>query len=1565
MGDGGQAIPFIALNAATGKFDVTPEAAVFLNSIDEPVAVIAVVGLYRTGKSFLMNRILLNQSGGFQVGPTVNPCTKGLWLWDKVCDGEDKDGNKKRYIIIDTEGIGALDTNTQHDSTIFSLALLLSSFFVYNSVGSIDEGALNNLSLVVNLTKHIHVRSSAQGGEDDGADFAQYFPSFLWLVRDFTLQLVTPDGQPFTSKEYLERALQPAPGFTEQIEAKNRIRRMLTHFFPERDCFTMVRPVTDESLLQKLSETPSEKLRPEFREQMTQLKANIMGAAHPKMMHGTGLDGSALVNLAYAYTQSINTGSVPSIQNAWSYICESKCQVALGLALKGYEVASKNLIDKVLPVSETELEDQHLEMDKAAWAIFAKNAIGTDTEEWKRQLEDKIRELYKNLKTENANRGRQRAQETLEKLYAPVDAKVAEEAFTTFEEFEAERKKVRQAYVDEVPSGPAKSEVLASFMEAKLSEAGLRFGARFQLEMQRETAKARAAVDEAVREMQAVKMEAEKTLGSVKLKLEYAEKYNEDAKTREKETKDEMGRMRSSHEESLKAVRDKAEEQLKTQVAALEDKRAKASADAQRFEQELMQFKKDQEKDMALVQQQMAFAQRSAEDAVTREADARKMLESAKRDAETEFKTLQDKFESERKDLSRKLQDMGEVGEKQSEQAKEWKGRHAALGVQLTTEIRQLQAELETRSRDYTAMEAQVVELEQVGGAKAKAENAQLTEAMEALRKQADTVGAERTLVQNALQISEEEKHRLDSSCVQLKKDVKAADDNVKRLSSEVETLTNELAENTDKHSSKESQVEALKNQLTKVTGEKQETQSKLAAQLEQAHNDLESLARKSAATIEELEAKHEEVAAKLADTEAESKKQQDDLEALATELEEAESRAKEGSSNSEQEWMTKLKDQEDKLRRKTAELNAAGEQAQADMRRGFSQEKEVLELRVKSLENQSQDVIEEKEAKEAELAETVKEFESAMDEMEVEHKHQMDKLTKETYDKYNAFEKKTTAEIAELTKHNEGLSSKNGVIDEQLRELKAQAKADKAEAEERYTRDMKETREEASRRIKELEAELTSLKAKYEMLQAESKKAEEVSSARYADLNNKFMSTQEKVDAEKKETARKSEERFKEMQTEIDELRNEGKRLENEKIMSNKDHETERALLKSHIAQLEKQLKDREAVLKELEESKETEVQEARSKLKDFCSTEEAKMERERDEQKKKYDDLKGKSDEKIRQLKDDLNARQTDIKVLTERIEGYKTSEARANASLSELKSRQSEERENISVQLKGIKDALSISQKELADERSEHQMTKLRSEKQEEWDRKELANLKEEIADKKKLMEAMISKDIYKRDMDSHKGQHQAAVQELLREREAEKIKLEAERQKVEEELVKLRAEVKKAQTEGVMTDSKQKEFAKLQETTERVSKELNDSKAEIDAMKKGLKKGDEELKGNKQLIETYTEKLRTAEVDREELRRERDDLDSKAMKLEFELKGVKQMESRKFEVEIMRLKTENEDLKRAEKKKQTIEPKPAGAGADSGGATTEVAAPALLSALERVRARRTTAQGGGAK
>ena len=60
---------------------------------------------------------------------------------------------------MDSEGIGALDEDADHDTRIFSLTILLSSFFLYNSIGALDESALENLSLVVNLTKHIHIKS--------------------------------------------------------------------------------------------------------------------------------------------------------------------------------------------------------------------------------------------------------------------------------------------------------------------------------------------------------------------------------------------------------------------------------------------------------------------------------------------------------------------------------------------------------------------------------------------------------------------------------------------------------------------------------------------------------------------------------------------------------------------------------------------------------------------------------------------------------------------------------------------------------------------------------------------------------------------------------------------------------------------------------------------------------------------------------------------------------------------------------------------------------------------------------------------------------------------------------------------------------------------------------------------------------------------------------------------------------------------------------------------------------------------------------------------------------------
>ena len=88
-----------------------------------------------------MNRVILNKcKEGFKVGATVRPCTKGLWLWPEII--EIKEG---KAIVIDCEGFGGIDESDTHDTRVFLIAMVLSSFMVYNSVGPIDEGSLNGL----------------------------------------------------------------------------------------------------------------------------------------------------------------------------------------------------------------------------------------------------------------------------------------------------------------------------------------------------------------------------------------------------------------------------------------------------------------------------------------------------------------------------------------------------------------------------------------------------------------------------------------------------------------------------------------------------------------------------------------------------------------------------------------------------------------------------------------------------------------------------------------------------------------------------------------------------------------------------------------------------------------------------------------------------------------------------------------------------------------------------------------------------------------------------------------------------------------------------------------------------------------------------------------------------------------------------------------------------------------------------------------------------------------------------------------------------------------------------
>lgn len=75
-------------------------------------------------------------------------------------------------------------------------------------------------SYVAELAENIKIRSTEVADEEEEEEdfkFVQFFPSFTWVVRDFTLELEI-DGKSVTEDEYLEFALQLKKGIYKRLK---------------------------------------------------------------------------------------------------------------------------------------------------------------------------------------------------------------------------------------------------------------------------------------------------------------------------------------------------------------------------------------------------------------------------------------------------------------------------------------------------------------------------------------------------------------------------------------------------------------------------------------------------------------------------------------------------------------------------------------------------------------------------------------------------------------------------------------------------------------------------------------------------------------------------------------------------------------------------------------------------------------------------------------------------------------------------------------------------------------------------------------------------------------------------------------------------------------------------------------------------------------------------------------------------------------------------------------------------------------------------------------------------
>ncbi|XP_061452236.1 guanylate-binding protein 1-like [Rhineura floridana] len=374
-------------NRPNGKLVVNWKAAEVLAGVRQPVVVVAIVGLYRTGKSYLMNR-LAGKRKGFCLGATVQGLTKGIWMW---CLPHPRRADLT-LVLLDTEGLGDVEKgNTQNDSWIFALAILLSSTLVYNSMGTIDQDALEKLHYVTELTKKIRAKSSSGHcqEEENSAEFINFFPDFIWAVRDFTLQLEI-DGCPVSADEYLEKALRLQQGDTKQMQRCSMARTCIHSFFRSRKCFTFDRPASGQ-MLHRLEELEEDDLEEDFLEPMAHFCQHIWETSQPKKVPGGRVvTGTMLANLMKTYVDAINSGDVPCLENAVLALSEIENSAAVHEAISRYEELMGQRC--MLPTGTVEeLLGWHTECKREVTGVFMARAFGDNVKQFQEKFEHELK----------------------------------------------------------------------------------------------------------------------------------------------------------------------------------------------------------------------------------------------------------------------------------------------------------------------------------------------------------------------------------------------------------------------------------------------------------------------------------------------------------------------------------------------------------------------------------------------------------------------------------------------------------------------------------------------------------------------------------------------------------------------------------------------------------------------------------------------------------------------------------------------------------------------------------------------------------------------------------------------------------------------------------------------------------------------------------------------------------------------------------------------------------------------------------------------------------------------
>jgi ABC-type uncharacterized transport system YnjBCD ATPase subunit len=316
-----------------------------IKKIKGDIGICLIVGPYRQGKSFLMNRLIGESCNAFEISHKDNSCTKGIWINKEPVKVSKSNKEELNILFADTEGLESDECDESWDAKLFLLSLAISSMFIYNTKNALANDAFNKLSVMTVLSEKIKIRSNSTKAFNT-MKLKNDCPDFVWVVRDYSLE---EEMSPIDRlNKFLKKEKEDSSSkIINETKKRNEIKESMANSFHSLNCFYLSIPEyvgkekkSIKQTLMSLNEIEFNDLCDEFRGEFKQIRDYIYDKIQAKAINNHRMNGVLFADYLKKVLDLINSDKAINLHDTLLASIES-------VALSFFEEAKKDYLAKM------------------------------------------------------------------------------------------------------------------------------------------------------------------------------------------------------------------------------------------------------------------------------------------------------------------------------------------------------------------------------------------------------------------------------------------------------------------------------------------------------------------------------------------------------------------------------------------------------------------------------------------------------------------------------------------------------------------------------------------------------------------------------------------------------------------------------------------------------------------------------------------------------------------------------------------------------------------------------------------------------------------------------------------------------------------------------------------------------------------------------------------------------------------------------------------------------------------------------------------------------------------